>query len=98
VRAFAWLAAGSVLLFAISSHLAFINLRLVGLILLARGAADLWTYLGRERRARCMSRLAGAVAHGADAFESFTADLARNDAARVPLAELLGHRGRRGNG
>jgi hypothetical protein len=34
VRAFAWLAAGSVLLFAISSHLAFINLRLVGLILL----------------------------------------------------------------
>jgi len=98
VRALAWLAAGGVLLFAVSGHLAFINVRIVGLILIVQGAVDLWTNLGSELRAHCKSRLAAAVARGTEAFESFTADLARDDAARVPLAELLGHRGGRGDG
>lgn len=94
MRAFAWLAAGSVLLFAVSGHLAFINLKVVGLILIVRGAVGLWANLGRELRARCTKQIAAALAHGTHAFESFTADLARDDAARVPLADLLGHRGR----
>lgn len=98
MRAFAWLAAGGVLLFAVSGHPAFIDVRVVGFILILRGAADLWTNLGRERRARCKRRLATAAARSADVFESFTADLARDDAARVPLADLIGHRGGRGNG
>lgn len=97
MRAFAWLASGGVLLFAVSGHLAFINVRVVGLILIVRGAVDLWTNLGSELRAHCKNRLAAAVARGIDVFE-FTADLARDDAARVPLADLLGHRGAGGDG
>jgi hypothetical protein len=93
VRAFVWVAVGGVLLFAVSSHLAFINFRVVGLILIARGGIDLWTNLGREQRARYRKHLATGVARGMRAFESFTADLARSDAARVPLADLLGRRG-----
>lgn len=98
MKAFAWMAAGGILLFAVSGHLAFVNLRVVGFILLVRGAFDLWAGLGKEQRARYKSQVAVAVARGTDAFESFTADLARDDAARVPLAHLLGHRGGRGNG
>lgn len=98
MRAFAWLASGGVLLFAVSGHPAFINVRVVGLILIVRGAVDLWTNLGSELRAHCKDRLAAAVARGIDVFESFTADLARDDAARVPLADLLGPRGGGGDG
>lgn len=98
MRAFAWLAAGGVLLFAVSGHLAFINIRVVGLILITRGAVGLWTSLGTDQRARCKVRLATAVARGERAFDSLTAELARDDAARVPLADLLGHRGGRGDG
>jgi hypothetical protein len=95
--AFAWLAAGGVLLFAVSGHPAFIDVRVVGLILMVRGVADLWTNLGRKRRARFTRQLATAVTRGADAVESFTADLARDDAVRVPLADLLGRRSERGH-
>lgn len=98
MKAFAWMAAGGVLLFAFSGHLAFINVRVVGFILIVRGAIDLWTNLGKEMRARCTSQVVAALARGTAAFESFTADIARDDAARVPLADLLGHRGRGGNG
>lgn len=98
MRAFAWLAAGGVLLLAVSGHLAFINIRVVGAILIVRGAADLWASLGKERRAACKSRLAAALARGTDAFEAFTAGLARDDAARAPLTDLLEHRGGRADG
>ncbi|HYK30440.1 MAG TPA: hypothetical protein VEV63_00710 [Streptosporangiaceae bacterium] len=98
MKAFAWLAAGGVLLFAVSGHPAFIDVRVVGLILIVRGIAGLWTDLGRERRAHCKRQLAAAVARGADAFESFTADLDKDDAVRVPLADLLGRRVGRGRG
>lgn len=98
MKAFAWMAAGGVLLFAVSGHLAFVNIRVVGFILIVRGAIDLWANLGKEMRARCRSQVVAALARGTDALESFTADIARDDAARVPLADLLGHRGRGGNG
>ena len=98
MKAFAWMAAGGVLLFAVSGHLAFINIRVVGLVLIVRGAVDLWANLGKEIRARYKSQVAAALARGANAFESFTADLARDYAVRVPLADQLGHRGGRGNG
>jgi hypothetical protein len=97
VRAFAWLAAGGVLLFAVSGHLAFINVRVIGLILIVRGAVGLWISLGRQARAQYKSQLVAAVARGTDAFDSFTADLARDDAVRVPLTDLLGYRGERGH-
>lgn len=92
------MAAGGVLLGAVSGHLAFINFRILGLILIVRGGVDVWTHLGKERRDRCRSQLAAAVRHSTRAFESLTADLARDDAASVPLADLLGQHGGRGNG
>ena len=98
MRSLAWLATGGVLLFAVSGHLAFINVRVAGMILIVRGAVGLWAGMGRERRAACKSQLTAAVALGTTAFEALTADLARDDAARVPLAQLLGHRGARGDG
>ena len=98
MKAFASMAAGGVLLFAVSGHLAFINIRVVGLILLVRGAVDFWTKLGTDLRARYKSQVAATLARGTDLFESFTADLARDDAARVPLADLLGQRAGRGDG
>jgi hypothetical protein len=98
VKALAWMAAGGVLLLAVSGHLAFIDVRVAGLILITRGAVGLWTSLAREQRARCKSQLAAALARGERAFESSTADLARDDAVRVPLTDLLGQRGGRGDG
>lgn len=97
MRAFAWLAAGGVLLFAVSGHLAFLNVRVIGLILIVRGAAGLWISLGSEIRAHYKSQVATAVARGIDALDSFTADLARDEAVRVPLTDLLGYRGGRGH-
>lgn len=93
MRALAWVATGGVLLFAFSGHLAFVNFRILGLILIVRGGIDLWTNLDQERRDRCKNRLAAAVTRSISAFDSLTADLARNDGARVPLADLLGQRG-----
>ena len=98
MRALAWVALGGILLFAVSGHLAFVNYRIVGLIFIVRGGIALWTNLGKERRDRCKGQLVAAVARGMRAFESFTADLARDDAARVPLADLLGQVGRRDSG
>jgi hypothetical protein len=98
VRAFAWLAAGGIFLFAVSGHPAFLNFRVIGLILIARGAIGVWLNLARQQRARYKVRLAAAVARGTDAFETLTDKLARDDATRVPLADLLGHHGGSDNG
>lgn len=92
MRAFAWMASGGVLLLAVSGHPAFINFRVAGLILLVRGAAHLWASLGKKRQAACMSQLATAVVRGTDALDAFTADLAGDDAVRVPLTDLLNSR------
>jgi hypothetical protein len=90
-----WLAAGGILLFAVSGHPAFINLQLVGLILLARGIVGLWMNIGRERRARYKDNLIAAAARGTRAVEAFISDLARDEGTRVPLADLLAQPGRR---
>lgn len=97
MRALAWLAAGAIFLFAVSGHLALLNFRVFGLILLVRGGVGLWLDLDEPRRARCQNLIAAAVAGGTRAFESLTAELARDDARSVPLADLLGHRAGRGN-
>jgi hypothetical protein len=90
VRALAWLAAGGICLFAVGGHLALLNFRVIGLILLVRGAVGLWMDLDQRGRACCQRLLTAVVASGTAAFESLTADLARDDAMSVPLADLLG--------
>jgi|SRR5580658_598751 hypothetical protein len=91
----AWLAAGGILLFAVSGHPDFLNLRIVGLILILRGAAGFWLGIGRDRRAGYSEQFRRAVVRSADAFEAFTADLARDDNCSVSLDELLAHSRRR---
>lgn len=93
VQACAWMACGCVLLFAIGGHPSFLNLQIAGLILLIRGATGLWLGIGSQRRATCAGQLKMTVAGGTESFEAFTADLAREDGARVPLSELLAREG-----
>ncbi len=95
---FAWLAAGGVLLFAVNVHPEHVNLRLAGLILLARGAAGLWRSLTKQQRARCMHRAVSTAARGAHALDALCADLSRDDSTRVPLADLIGRPGGPGRG
>lgn len=90
MKALAWLSAGGICLFAVSVHLTLVNFRVIGLILLIRGAIGLWLDLDKRRRTRCRHLVDVAVARGTKAFESLTADLARDDARRVPLTDLLG--------
>lgn len=90
MKALAWLAAGGICLFAVSGHLALLNFRVFGLILLVRGGIGLWLDLDERRRTQCQHLAAVAAARGTKVFESLTADLARDDARRVPLTDLLG--------
>ncbi len=83
------LAIGGILLFAVNGHPAFLDLRVVGLILIARGAAGLWTGIGPAGRARYIKQFKVAVARGTTVFDSLTADLARDDRTRTSLDELL---------
>ena len=85
MRTCAWLAAGGILLFAVSGHPSFLNLQVVGLILLARGAAGYWLGLGADRRARYLERLRTAAV----TFEAFIADLTSDGGRRVPVEDLL---------
>jgi hypothetical protein len=85
MRTCAWLAAGGILLFAVSGHPGFLNLRVLGLILLARGAAGYWLALGPDRRARCVRRLRTAAIE----FEEFTARLTSYGGSRVSLDDLM---------
>ncbi|HUD38129.1 MAG TPA: hypothetical protein VMR14_14600 [Streptosporangiaceae bacterium] len=94
-KACAWLAAGGILLFAVSGHPSFLNLQLVGLILIGRGVAGFYADLGRQGRARCARQFKAAIARGAAAIEfldAFTTNLTRGEAHRVPLDELLSRR------
>ncbi len=90
MRTFGLMAAGGILLFAVSGHPSFINLQLAGLILLARGGAGLWAGLGQDQRADLKRQFRIAIARGMKAFETVTADLSSDDSARVPLTDLLG--------
>jgi hypothetical protein len=82
------------LLFAVSGHPAFINLPVVGLILLVRGAIGLWMSIGRERRARYKDNVVAAATRSIRAVEALTNDLAGDKGTRVPLADLLAQPGR----
>jgi len=97
VRTLAWLTVSGILLLAVNGHLGFVNVRVIGLILIIRGAVALWMNLGKERRTRYRSQLRASAANATRvaeratrAFESLTTNFARDDATRVPLADLLG--------
>jgi hypothetical protein len=85
MRTCAWLAAGGILLFAVSGHPAFLNLRVTGLILLARGAAGCWLAFGPDGGTHLVRRLRAAAIE----FEARTAELAGQRGSRVPLDDLL---------
>lgn len=94
-KACAWLATGGILLFAVSGHPSFLNLQLVGLILIGRGVAGFYADLGQRGRADYARKFKAAVARGTSAFEAFdalTTDLIKDDARRVPLDKLLSRR------
>jgi hypothetical protein len=76
------LTAGAILAFAVTSHPAFIDLRLAGLILMAAGALGLWPAGGRAWLLLGRYRLRKLLDETAPA-----------QGARVPLHELL-HAGR----
>jgi hypothetical protein len=88
-QTFWWLAAGGILLFAVSGQLSFLNLKTIGLILIGRGAAGLWFELGPDRRANFGRQLKIFVTQGSTVAESVAATLARDDSNRVSLGDLL---------
>jgi hypothetical protein len=88
-QTFWWLAAGGILLFAVSGQPPFLNLKTIGLILIGRGAAGLWIAAGPDRRASFARQLKIVVIQGSSVAESMTATLARDDGKRVPLGDLL---------
>lgn len=94
MRLWTLIAIGGILLFAVVGHPFFLNLQVLGLILLMRGAAGLWIGLGAKGRAHCVRRVKIAVTRGMGTLDGLTAEFARDDAARVPLTDLLGPRGR----
>ena len=82
------------MLFAVSGHPHFLDLRVAGVILLARGAAGYWLALGPGRRAHLASqfrRLRTTVV----AFEAYTRDLTDQGGSRVRLSDLLKENGQR---
>jgi len=89
VKTFWWLAAGGILLFAVSGQPSFLNLKTIGLILIGRGVAGLWFEVGPDRRASFARQLKILVTQGSVVAESVTADLARDDSNRVPFGDLL---------
>lgn len=98
MRIWALIAIGGSLLFAVVGHPSFLNLQVLGLVLLMRGAAGLWIGLSAQGRAHCVRRVKIAVARGMATLDGLTADFSSDDATRVPLTDLLGPRGGRGRG
>jgi hypothetical protein len=88
-QSFWWLAAGGILLFAVSGQPSFLNLKTIGLILIGRGVAGLWFAFGPKRRANLARQIKIVVTRGSTVVEAATADLARDDSNRVPLGDLL---------
>lgn len=88
-QTFWWLAAGGILLFAVSGQLSFLNLKTLGLIFIGRGVAGMWFEAGPNRRAYFTRQLKTVVTHGSAVVESVTATLARDESKRVPLGDLL---------
>jgi hypothetical protein len=94
VKTFGWLATGAVLIFALNSHPGFLNLRLTGFVLIARGLAGLWLSIGRTGQARYAGHMRALVLRGREVAEVLAADLAPDEGTRVPLDDLLGARQR----
>jgi hypothetical protein len=90
IRTWAWLATGGILLFAVSVQPGFLNLRIAGLILIARGVAGWWLATDPVQRARDLRRLSRRTRSGVTALDAYTADLARYKSSPVSLSELLG--------
>jgi hypothetical protein len=88
-QTFWWLAAGGILLFAVSGQPSFLNVKTLGLIMIGRAVAGMWLATGPNRRAYFARQLKTVVTHGSTVVESMTATLARDDADRVPLGDLL---------
>ena len=88
-QTFWWLAAGGILLFAVSGQLSFLNLKTIGLIMIGRGTAGLWFAVGPKRRAHLGRQIKIFVTQGSVVAEAATADPAGGDSKRVPLGDLL---------
>ncbi|HET7013178.1 MAG TPA: hypothetical protein VFI65_04675 [Streptosporangiaceae bacterium] len=88
-QTFWWLAAGGILLFAVSGQPSFLNLKTIGLIMIGRGVAGVWFAAGPDRRAYFARQIKSVVTQGSSVVETATADLAQGDSNRVPLGDLL---------
>jgi hypothetical protein len=89
VKSYSWVAIGGVLLFAVNGHPGFLNIRVLGLILILRGLAGLWAGLGPTGRAEASRKFKIAVARGLTLSETVTAGMARDDSARTSLEEIF---------
>jgi hypothetical protein len=91
-QTFWWLAAGGILLFAVSGQPSFLNLKTLGLIMIGRAVTGMWFAAGPKRRAHLFRQIRMFVTQGSVVVETATADLGRDDGTRVPLGDLLGWR------
>ena len=89
MKSYSWLAVGGVLLFAVNGHPGFLNIRVLGLILILRGLAGLWVGLGPAGRAEASKKFKVALARGLNLSETITAGMARDDSARASLEEIF---------
>ena len=91
----ALLAAGAILAFAFSVRPGFLDLRVAGLILIARAAAGRWLTATPADRARWRARLRLVAALGAEAVEpggALDPDAGQPARTRVQLRDLLAPR------
>jgi len=91
----ALLAAGAILAFAFSVRPGFLDLRVAGLILIARAAAGTWLSASPAGRARWSRGLRLVAARGAEAIEpggALDPQAGQPGRSRVPLDHLLATR------
>ena len=89
MKSYSCVAIGGVLLFAVNGHPGFLNIRVLGLILILRGLAGLWAGLGPAGRAESIRKFKAAASRGLNLAETVTAELARDDSARTSLEEIF---------
>jgi hypothetical protein len=91
-RTCTWMAAGMIMLFAIRVGPSFVDRHTAGIILVTRGAVELWLNLwqraGRAGRSRWCALLRAFVADAAARIEALVAEPA-SGTVRVPLRDLL---------
>jgi hypothetical protein len=88
-KSYGCVAIGGVLLFAVNGHPGFLNVRVLGLILILRGLAGLWSAIGPAGRTEATRKFKVATARGLTLFETVTAEMARDDSARTSLEEIF---------